>query len=77
MCATCPARPRCRAYALATLPAAGVWGGLTPEELHRLAGAGPGWRRGGGGVMAAGTVYLLHFDQPYKHDRHYVGNPES
>ena len=23
--------------------------------------------------MAAGTVYLLHFDQPYKHARHYVG----
>ncbi len=21
----------------------------------------------------AGTVYLLHFDQPYKHARHYVG----
>jgi predicted GIY-YIG superfamily endonuclease len=24
-------------------------------------------------VTAAGTVYLLHFDQPYKHARHYVG----
>jgi predicted GIY-YIG superfamily endonuclease len=24
-------------------------------------------------VSAAGTVYLLHFDQPYKHARHYVG----
>jgi predicted GIY-YIG superfamily endonuclease len=23
--------------------------------------------------MGAGTVYLLHFDQPYKHARHYVG----
>ena len=23
--------------------------------------------------MAAGTVYLLHFDQPYKHARHYIG----
>jgi len=23
--------------------------------------------------MTAGTVYLLHFDQPYKHARHYVG----
>ena len=22
---------------------------------------------------AAGTVYLLHFDEPYKHARHYVG----
>ena len=59
--------------AAATLPAAGVWGGLTPEELHRLAGAGPDVAAGGGGVMAAGTVYLLHFDQPYKHARHYVG----
>ena len=24
-------------------------------------------------MTAAGTVYLLHFDQPYKHARHYVG----
>ena len=23
--------------------------------------------------MTTGTVYLLHFDQPYKHARHYVG----
>jgi predicted GIY-YIG superfamily endonuclease len=23
--------------------------------------------------MTAGTVYLLHFDRPYKHARHYVG----
>ena len=23
--------------------------------------------------MAAGTVYLLHFNEPYKHARHYVG----
>ena len=23
--------------------------------------------------MSAGTVYLLHFDQPYRHARHYVG----
>lgn len=24
-----------------------------------------------------GVVYLLHFDLPYKHARHYVGKPES
>ena len=23
--------------------------------------------------MSAGTVYLLHFDRPYKHARHYIG----
>ncbi len=23
--------------------------------------------------MITGTIYLLHFDQPYKHARHYVG----
>jgi len=45
ICVGCPARLPCLAYALRTLPAAGVWGGLTPEELHRLAGAGPDWRR--------------------------------
>ena len=27
--------------------------------------------------MSAGMVYLLHFDQPYQHARHYVGKPES
>jgi predicted GIY-YIG superfamily endonuclease len=26
-----------------------------------------------GRARQAGTVYLLHFDQPYKHARHYVG----
>jgi hypothetical protein len=24
-------------------------------------------------MSASGTVYLLHFDQPYKHARHYIG----
>lgn len=24
-------------------------------------------------MNATGTVYLLHFDQPYKHARHYIG----
>jgi hypothetical protein len=23
-----------------------------------------------------GTIYLLHFDRPYRHAGHYVGNPE-
>jgi predicted GIY-YIG superfamily endonuclease len=23
--------------------------------------------------MSAGTVYLLHFDRPYEHARHYLG----
>jgi predicted GIY-YIG superfamily endonuclease len=27
------------------------------------------------GVM--GTVYLLHFDRPYKHARHYIGWAED
>ncbi len=25
----------------------------------------------------AGTVYLLHFDQPYRHARHYLGYTEN
>jgi len=25
------------------------------------------------GAAAGGTVYLLHFDRPYKHARHYLG----
>ena len=24
-----------------------------------------------------GVIYMLHFHQPYRHARHYVGNPES
>jgi len=24
-----------------------------------------------------GTTYLLHFDEPFRHARHYTGNPES
>jgi hypothetical protein len=24
-----------------------------------------------------GVIYMLHFDQPYRHARHYVGKPES
>jgi hypothetical protein len=24
-----------------------------------------------------GTIYLLHFTQPYKHARHYMGKPAS
>jgi predicted GIY-YIG superfamily endonuclease len=24
-------------------------------------------------MTATGTVYLLHFDQPYRHARHYIG----
>jgi predicted GIY-YIG superfamily endonuclease len=25
------------------------------------------------GVDAMGTVYLIHFDRPYHHARHYIG----
>jgi predicted GIY-YIG superfamily endonuclease len=28
---------------------------------------------GGQPSIAGGTVYLLHFDTPYKHARHYIG----
>lgn len=33
VCAGCPVRLACLAYALRTRPAAGVWAGLTAEEL--------------------------------------------
>jgi hypothetical protein len=33
VCASCPVRPPCLAYALRTRPAAGVWAGLTAEEI--------------------------------------------
>jgi hypothetical protein len=33
VCAECPARLACLAYALRTRAAAGVWAGLTPDEI--------------------------------------------
>ena len=39
ICATCPVRRPCLAYALRTRPAAGVWAGFTPEEITGLIAA--------------------------------------
>jgi hypothetical protein len=36
ICAGCPVRPECLAYALAAGERDGVWGGLTPAERARL-----------------------------------------
>lgn len=37
VCASCPVRTPCLAYALRTRPAAGVWAGLTAEEINAVA----------------------------------------
>ena len=37
VCASCPVRPPCLAYALRTRPAAGVWAGLTADEITTAA----------------------------------------
>jgi len=39
VCAGCPVRPPCLAYALRTRPAAGVWAGFIPEEITGLIAA--------------------------------------
>ena len=39
VCAACPVRLPCLAYALRTRPAAGVWAGFTAEEITGLATA--------------------------------------
>lgn len=39
VCAECPVRLACLAWAVRTLPSAGVWAGLVPEEIAFLAGA--------------------------------------
>ena len=39
VCAGCPVRLPCLAWALRTCPAAGVWAGLLPEEITALAAA--------------------------------------
>lgn len=40
ICARCPVRPRCAAYALATREPYGIWGGLTEAERRRLLAIG-------------------------------------
>jgi len=35
VCAACPVRPECRAWALATRQKHGVWGGMTEQQLRR------------------------------------------
>jgi WhiB family redox-sensing transcriptional regulator len=39
VCAACPVRLPCLAWAVRSLPAAGVWAGLLPEEITALAAA--------------------------------------
>jgi hypothetical protein len=39
VCAPCPVRLACLAYALRTRPTAGVWAGLTPDEIAALVAA--------------------------------------
>lgn len=39
VCADCPVRLPCLAWALRSLPSAGVWAGLLPEEIAALAAA--------------------------------------
>ena len=39
VCAACPVRLDCRAWALATRQKHGVWGGMTEEQLRRRIGA--------------------------------------
>ena len=40
ICAACPVRRECLAFALGTAQAHGVWGGLTEEERHQAAKPG-------------------------------------
>ena len=47
--------------------AAGAWQETTSADDPNRPGEAGGDR----------TVYLLHFSQPYRHARHYVGKPES
>ena len=37
MCRSCPVQPACLAWAVATNPGSGVFGGLTARERRRLA----------------------------------------
>jgi WhiB family redox-sensing transcriptional regulator len=45
VCAACPVRLPCLAWAVRSLPAAGVWAGLLPEEIAAVAAARRNVRR--------------------------------
>ena len=45
VCAACPVQLPCLAWALRSLPSAGVWAGLLPEEIAALAAAPRNIRR--------------------------------
>jgi predicted GIY-YIG superfamily endonuclease len=44
-----------------------------PWQPHDTAPRRARHNRGGPAVGGAGTVYLIHLDEPYKHARHYLG----
>lgn len=54
VCADCPVRLPCLAWAVRARPSAGVWAGLVPEELTALAAAPRTlrWRPAGPGAIA-------------------------
>jgi Transcription factor WhiB len=54
VCADCPVRLPCLAWAVRALPSAGVWAGLVPEEIIALAAAPRHvrWRPAGPGTIA-------------------------
>ena len=58
VCADCPVRLPCLAWALRTFPAAGVWAGLLPEEIAALAIAPRNvrYRPAGHGVPRPGVI---------------------
>ena len=54
VCAECPVRLPCLAWAVRARPSAGVWAGLVPEEIIALAAAPRNlrWRPAGPGAIA-------------------------
>ena len=62
ICAKCPVRPECLAFALRTDQVHGVWGGMSEQERRPLRSAVKAAERRTVRMVAAGSGGVVHLD---------------